>query len=180
MLGGKGPIKFPIKSRYCLYYCSSARLPEWFIQPTTKPEVANRMSIGQIWPQGMFRCAHFIWKNYQNLKTERLHGVNWILIFFFKILETSLACILWHSAAFISWSYRQHAFHLCLFYFMYLFSAALGFPCCVRAFWLQQVGVLSSCSVQAFQSGDFSCCKAQSLRYSQAPEHRLSSCGTGA
>ena len=55
-------------------------------------------------------------------------------------------------------------------YFIYLFLAALGLPCCARA--------LSSCGARASHCGVFSCCGAWALgtRASVVVAHGLSNC----
>ena len=72
-------------------------------------------------------------------------------------------------------------------FIIYLFLAVLGLHCCWWAFSrCSKQGLRSSCGARASHCGGFSChrarfstCGLQSCS-SQAPEHRLTSCGTWA
>ena len=65
----------------------------------------------------------------------------------------------------------------------YLFLAALGLCCFMRAFSsCSEQGLLSSCGARAAHCSGFSCCKARVLgaQASAVAAHRLSSCGSQA
>ena len=67
-----------------------------------------------------------------------------------------------------------------MYLFIYLFLAALGLRCCVRAFLLsRQAGVTLRCGVRASHCCDFSCCGAWALgaRASVVVARGLSICG---
>ena len=76
------------------------------------------------------------------------------------------------------WDIQQTLFFLIFkkfIYFIYLFLAALGFRCCIRAFSrCGEWGATLRCGARASHCGDFSYCGAQAL------EFRLSSCGARA
>ena len=59
--------------------------------------------------------------------------------------------------------------------FIYLFLAALGLSCCMRALQLQQAEAISSCGAQASHCDVFSCCGARALQTAG-----FSSCGAWA
>ena len=51
-----------------------------------------------------------------------------------------------------------------IYKFIYLFLAALGLRCCVRAFlWLRRAGATLRCGARASHCGGFSCCGARPL-----------------